>query len=138
MCGCGCSSQAKDFQFPGPNKSIYVLSLYAGCQECDSGPFVAVVHYQNKKVFLLEHDENLPLLDFIKESEGCKSFGTPIVDPRKVIAELIKLCGDFIDPDSIKEDLPFTVKEMLTETDDIAAYQCVIDASLQTIHKKEE
>lgn len=36
MCECGCTANDERFTFPGPGKSFYLLTLSAGCDECDA------------------------------------------------------------------------------------------------------
>jgi hypothetical protein len=42
MCECGCILNDDKFTFPGPKKSLYVLTLSGGCAECDAGPGVII------------------------------------------------------------------------------------------------
>jgi len=42
MCECGCVANDRRYWFPGPNETIYVLVLSAGCVDCDAPSGVSI------------------------------------------------------------------------------------------------
>lgn len=42
MCECGCVANDRKYWFPGPSKTIYVLTLSAGCVDCDASSGVSI------------------------------------------------------------------------------------------------
>ena len=45
MCECGCASAEQRLRFPGPKGSTYVLALYDGCVDCDTGSAIRIERY---------------------------------------------------------------------------------------------
>lgn len=42
MGACGCGDYSADYQFPGPDGTVYALALFAGCGDCGLGPGVII------------------------------------------------------------------------------------------------
>lgn len=42
MCECGCVMNDKKLTFPGPGKTLYLLTLSAGCVDCDAPSGVSI------------------------------------------------------------------------------------------------
>lgn len=42
MCECGCTMNDRRYTLPGPGKSIYLITLSAGCVDCDGPSGVSI------------------------------------------------------------------------------------------------
>jgi hypothetical protein len=71
MCECGCTSNDERYSFPGPGKTLYLLTLSKGCESCDAGPGITIERFQRKaSTFDLEFiDGTLPFEEW-PDSEG--------------------------------------------------------------------
>lgn len=127
MCECGCVTRGQFIKFPGPGKQVYVMHIYPGCPDCEAPVGVTVTLHKNVKEAEWIHGQ----LDTPQyyNVDNQKEFSIPVVDPLEVIKEVVDLVGDFVDPES-KE--PFTVKEMIEDIEDKAAYDMTVQAAMAT------
>jgi hypothetical protein len=124
MCECGCGDGEPIFQFPGPNKTVYVARVYPGCVNCETP--VGVMITEDWGI------QDLKKADFENDFNGVV---IPVIEPRFVIDEVVQLCGEAIIDNSDKEH-SFTVKEFLTEVETEAALQLVTNACYSTLRSK--
>ena len=121
MCECGCGDGDPLFQFPGPKGSIYAFHVYPGCSNCEAPAGIILVKYKNKKEAAMYGGDELPQMPF-RDSEfdlnnptaDRSEFVMVMVEPKKIIKNLLSLCGDAVIGETKVGEEPFTVKELLT------------------------
>ncbi len=78
---CGCGDYHPEFQFPGPDGSVYTLEIYDSCRYCETPMGVVVTHHRK---LTDENDDyavrELPLLPFTDLGDSL-SASVPLVDP---------------------------------------------------------
>jgi len=95
MGSCGCAEVNGDFKLAGPDGTVYVLSVYSGCSECQSPAGVFIDRVEVKED---EHGESycdsgfeLDALPELSLGDGGLR-GIPIVDPdilkNKIVEQL--------------------------------------------------
>ena len=80
MGACGCGDYQGEFQFPGPDGSIYSLAIYPGCDDCDQGPGIVIhrhVTEQGKVSWGARDQLALPFHEF---GDGDGEAAVPILD----------------------------------------------------------
>lgn len=90
MGACGCGDYSADYQFPGPDGTVYALALFAGCADCDLGPGVIIHRHgeQSRRDWDVDH---LPQAPFIEVDRDYAELAVPMLSPEKARARFIPL-----------------------------------------------
>lgn len=108
MGACGCGDYSADYQFPGPDGTVYALAIFTGCEECDLGPGV-ILHQHGERSRRDWDVDHLPSAPFHRVESDYAELAIPILDLEKARARFIPfLLGD-------QDEAKITVDDMLRE-----------------------
>jgi hypothetical protein len=63
MCECGCSGNADHYVLPGPNRSVYLITLQSACINCDGPDGITIELFPSKRAvreYLCWADDEFP------------------------------------------------------------------------------
>ena len=84
---CGCGDHDALARFPGPTGHVYLLSIYAGCPDCHTGPGV-LLHLMTEAEAERWWAGDLPELDFGSMAHGVGEVPIYMVAPEHLRARL--------------------------------------------------